>query len=250
ATMPPEIKVLTKKFLSNPREVSVAPPASTADTVEQFMVWTDHRKKYDVLGDIIRKEKVQNAFIFCNRKKDIAGLASWLNKKGFDAHPLHGDMVQSARTRTLEEFKEGKITLLVCSDVAARGLDIKGLSHVFNFDVPMNPDDYVHRIGRTGRAGMAGRAWMLATKDETKYVDAIEKRIKKPVPVATLAGEKEREREPKLKFQEDRKPPRHEQKFEKKIDAPQRSERKPDREDDGEGVVGFGSEMPSFFGKK
>ncbi len=265
ATMPPEIKGLTKKFLSNPREVSVAPPASPAETVEQFLVWTDAKKKYDVLEGIIKDEKVQNAFVFCNRKRDIAGLASWLKKKGYNAQPLHGDMAQSARTQTLADFQADKITLLICSDVAARGLDVKGLSHVFNYDVPMNPDDYVHRIGRTGRAGLDGRTWMLATKAETKYVDLIEQRIKKAIPVAGKGGKKQddkktapvkeatkepaqqKEKKQHRERQPEKKESRPEKRPEKKVTPPEK--RPPHNEQDGDdSVVGFGNEMPTFFG--
>ncbi|GJL84923.1 MAG: hypothetical protein DHS20C02_06980 [Micavibrio sp.] len=262
ATMPPEIKGLTKKFLSNPREVSVAPPASPAETVEQFLVWTEPKKKYDVLEGIIRDEKVQNAFIFCNRKRDIAGLASWLKKKGYNAQPLHGDMAQSARTQTLADFQADKITLLVCSDVAARGLDVKGLSHVFNYDVPMNPDDYVHRIGRTGRAGLDGRTWMLATKDETKYIDLIEKRIKRSIPVAGKGSQKKDDKKPAPKKPEPKKP--YDKKENKKYEGkkppnkkpsekrnPPSEKRPPHNEQDGDdSVIGFGNEMPPFFGGK
>ncbi|MFA5592005.1 MAG: DEAD/DEAH box helicase [Micavibrio sp.] len=183
ATMPPEIKRLTEKFLSNPKEISVSPPATTATTVEQFLVHTTPRDKKKILARIIRKEEPKNAFIFLNRKRDIGELASFLKKQGYDAAPLHGDMVQAARTKTLQDFREGRLKLLVCSDVAARGLDISGVSHVFNYDAPMSPDDYVHRIGRTGRAGQSGRAWMLATDLDEKYLANIEKLIKKPIPV-------------------------------------------------------------------
>ncbi len=186
ATMPPEIKKLTDKFLSNPREVSVAPPASTADTVEQYIVWTDRRKKRDVLHSLIKKENVQSALIFCNRKRDVDELAPWLQSRGYNAKPLHGDLPQKIRTQTLEDFKAGKIEFLVCSDVAARGIDVDSLSHVFNFDVPTNSDDYVHRIGRTGRAGKTGYAFMLATPSEEKDVVFIEKLTKKKITVLKL----------------------------------------------------------------
>jgi superfamily II DNA/RNA helicase len=188
ATMPPEIKRLSEKFLSNPRKVSVAPPSSTADTVTQKLVWTREDDKMPTLDKIIRGEDVKNAFIFCNRKKDIGGLTRYLERKGYAAGCLHGDMVQAKRYETLDAFKDGGITMLVCSDVAARGIDIKGVSHVFNYDVPMSADDYVHRIGRTGRAGQSGRAWMLATKREEKYVQAIEKLINKQIPVEKIGG--------------------------------------------------------------
>ncbi|AGH98137.1 DEAD/DEAH box helicase [Micavibrio aeruginosavorus] len=188
ATMPPEIKRLADKFLSNPKTIAVAAPASTNANVRQALVWVKERQKMELLDALIQQEDVKNAFIFCNRKKDIAGLAKFLQNHNYAAAPLHGDMVQSARTKTLLDFKEGLVSLLVCSDVAARGLDVDAVSHVFNFDVPMHADDYVHRIGRTGRAGMTGRAWTMATPDDTKYVAAIEQRIQKPIPVETVEG--------------------------------------------------------------
>ena len=133
-------------------------------------------KKY-ALRNLIERENVKNAFVFCNRKKDVDMLGRWLSEKGFSAAALHGDMIQSKRTETLQAFKDGKIVLMVCSDVAARGLDVSGVSHVFNFDVPFNADDYVHRIGRTGRAGQSGRAWTLITEDDDKLVAAIVKLV-------------------------------------------------------------------------
>ncbi len=181
ATMPPEIGKLAEKFLTNPKFVSVAPPASPAETVAQFLVRADGRHKKQALKAILKKEEVRNAFIFLNRKRDVSTLARWLSQEGYSAAPLHGDMVQSARTRTLLDFREDRISLMVCSDVAARGLDIQGVSHVINYDVPFSAEDYVHRIGRTGRAGLQGRAWTLASPDEDKLVDAIEKLIKRPI---------------------------------------------------------------------
>lgn len=166
----------------------MTPPASTAVTVEQFLVHTSPRTKKNTLEKIIARENVQNAFIFCNRKRDVDLLARWLKEKGHGAYPMHGDMAQSARTETLRKFKAGEITLLVCSDVAARGIDVLGVSHVFNYDVPANPDDYVHRIGRTGRAGMAGHAWTLVTAAEGKQADAVQRRIRKEIPVVDIEG--------------------------------------------------------------
>jgi superfamily II DNA/RNA helicase len=182
ATLAPEIKRLADQFLMNPKSVSVAPPASTNVNVEQFLVETTERNKREVLRHLLRTRTVKNAFIFCNRKKDIGVLQRSLERHGFNAAALHGDMVQSARTATLEAFKADRVALLICSDVAARGLDVSDVSHVFNFDVPIHSEDYVHRIGRTGRAGKTGEAFTLATSDDAKFVDAIERLIKKPIP--------------------------------------------------------------------
>lgn len=188
ATMPDEISKLTKKFLSNPREVAVAAKSSTSKNVKQFLVWTDKRKKNEVLDAIIQQEDVKNAFVFCNRKRDIGALTKWLKNHNYAAAEMHGDMVQAARMNVLEDFKEGKVSLLVCSDVAGRGIDVDDISHVFNYDVPFNADDYVHRIGRTGRAGNEGRAWMLATKEDVKNVDAIKKLIKMDIEEPDVDG--------------------------------------------------------------
>jgi superfamily II DNA/RNA helicase len=188
ATMPPEIRRLADAFLTDPKEVTVARPATTAETVKQSLVMVDERAKREALRAMLRAEPVRNALIFCNRKRDVDMLYKSLKRHGFNAGQLHGDMDQAQRTATLESFKRGDITLLVCSDVAARGLDIDDLSHVFNFDVPIHAEDYVHRIGRTGRAGRSGAAFTIATRAEGKFIAAIEKLIGKPVPRAALAG--------------------------------------------------------------
>jgi superfamily II DNA/RNA helicase len=188
ATMPPEIRRLADAFLSNPKEISVAPPASPAETVVQAMIVVEEQDKREALRRLIRNEDVKNALIFCNRKKDVDILWKSLVKHGFDAVALHGDMAQSKRTETLEKFKNNEVRLLVASDVAARGLDIQGLSHVFNFDVPIHAEDYVHRIGRTGRAGRAGHSFTIATPDDGRFVQAIAKLIGKDIPLTTVEG--------------------------------------------------------------
>ncbi|HYE51188.1 MAG TPA: DEAD/DEAH box helicase [Azospirillaceae bacterium] len=188
ATMPPEIRRLADAFLMNPREITVAPPASPAATVTQALTVVHPEDKREALRYLLRTEDVKNAFIFCNRKKDVGILHQSLVKHGFNAGALHGDMVQSKRTETLEAFKQGQIALLVCSDVAARGIDVAGVSHVFNFDVPYNAEDYVHRIGRTGRAGKTGRAFMLATPEDGKNVVAVEKLINREIPRIPIDG--------------------------------------------------------------
>lgn len=188
ATMPPEIKRLADKFLTTPEEVTVSAPASTATTVAQHLLVVDEQDKREALRRLIATDDVKNAFIFCNRKKDIAVVHGSLVKHGFNAGALHGDMVQSKRTETLEAFKAGSIDLLVCSDVAARGIDISNVSHVFNFDTPHHSEDYVHRIGRTGRAGKTGRAFTIATPEDGKLVQAIEKLIGKEIPRFTVEG--------------------------------------------------------------
>jgi superfamily II DNA/RNA helicase len=190
ATMAPDVRRLADKFLSNPKTVSVSAPASTGATIVQAlaMVPSDDWQKREALRALLRKEPVKNALIFCNRKRDVDVLYKSLKKHGFNAGALHGDMDQSTRTETLDAFKRNEITLLVCSDVAARGLDIDDMSHVFNFDVPIHAEDYVHRIGRTGRAGRTGHAFTLGTRDDTKFIAAIEHLIGKPIPRFTIEG--------------------------------------------------------------
>jgi superfamily II DNA/RNA helicase len=184
ATMPPEITRLVNTFLKDPARVEVAPPATTAKTITQLFRYcpsTEDWEKREVLRDLIRAEHVKNAIIFCNRKRDVAILLKSLQKHGFNAGALHGDMDQMSRMATLDAFREGRITLLAASDVAARGLDIPDVSHIFNFDVPWQADDYVHRIGRTGRAGKEGRSLTIVTLDDVKQLKDIEKMLGAPV---------------------------------------------------------------------
>jgi superfamily II DNA/RNA helicase len=188
ATMPKEIRILADKFLMNPKEISVSPPATTAETVEQALVFVGQRDKREALRALLHDEQASNALIFCNRKRDVGILHRSLQRHGFEAGALHGDMDQFSRMATLESFKKGEIKYLVCSDVAARGLDIIGMSHVFNFDVPINSEDYVHRIGRTGRAGKSGRAITLATAEDGRYVASIQKMMGRDIPVLELGG--------------------------------------------------------------
>jgi len=183
ATLDKSIQKLADSFLIRPKEITVAPSSSTADTVTQKIIYTNIKGKRETLRKLLDRETISNAVIFCNRKRDIGILHRSLIKHGYDAVELHGDLPQAARTETLSKFKNGAFKLLVASDVAARGLDIAGLSHVFNFDVPTNAEDYVHRIGRTGRAGKEGRAFTLALPDDEKYLQAIIKLTKKTIEV-------------------------------------------------------------------
>lgn len=262
ATMPPVIKKLTEKFLMNPREVSVAAPSSTAENVAQTLVWTTSREKKQMVYDVLKREKVQNAFIFCNRKRDIDGLRSWLSNKGFPVGAMHGDLSQEQRTKTLQEFKDGKVKLLVCSDVAARGIDVDDVSHVLNFDVPHHAEDYVHRIGRTGRAGKDGHAWMFGVKGneyDEKYVKAIEKLIDKKIEVFKDGGKGDKQKDSRSS----KKPAEHSGKqnkprsFDKKTrynnsqnkppsKSPQQKNRSDNKDSD---VIGFGNDVPGFFSK-
>ncbi len=188
ATMPPEIRKLADAFLMNPKEISVSPPASTAETVKQTMLRVDKRDKRKALRTMLEREEVRSALIFCNRKRDVGILHRSLERHGYSAACLHGDLPQPKRMETLQAFKNGEARLLVCSDVAARGLDISDVSHVVNFDVPTHAEDYVHRIGRTGRAGRSGEAFMLVTPEDNRALAAIKKLITKPIPETTLEG--------------------------------------------------------------
>ena len=183
ATMPPPIKKLADKFLSNPKTIEVARPASRNENIEQFLVKTAERGKRDTLRGLIESEKVHTAIVFCNRKTTVRELAKALQRAGYKAGEIQGDMDQSSRTAELDRFKAGTINILVASDVAARGLDVKGVSHVFNFDAPWHPDDYVHRIGRTGRAGAKGRAFTLVTPSDDEAIDNIQKLTGYKIPV-------------------------------------------------------------------
>ncbi len=176
ATMPPEIQRLTEQFLHNAVRVEVAKPATTVAAITQQIVQVPANDwaKRECLRRLVRESAVKNAIVFCNRKRDVDVVAKSLQKHGFSAAALHGDLDQSVRTRTLDAFRNGEIQLLVASDVAARGLDIPLVSHIFNFDVPFHADDYVHRIGRTGRAGREGHAMMLATPKDANLVELIE----------------------------------------------------------------------------
>lgn len=182
ATMPPPIKKLADKFLSNPKVVTVSPPSSTSENVEQFIVRVDGFKhKQKAFARLLESEEVKNAFVFCNRKRDIDDVYRFIKTRGVSCARLHGDMEQDERTAALNAFKNNETRILVCSDVAARGLDVQGMSHVFNWDVPNNPEDYVHRIGRTGRAGAKGKSFTFVEPDDAKQLQNIQKLIGKTI---------------------------------------------------------------------
>jgi len=285
ATMPKEIRRIADGLLSNPREIAVDPPSSAAETVTQGLTVIHDMDKREGLRRLIRAENVRNALIFCNRKKEVAVLYRSMNKHGFNVAQLHGDMDQSQRTETMEAFRDGKVEILVCSDVAARGLDIQGLSHVFNFDVPMNAEDYIHRIGRTGRAGLPGRAFTLAVPEDQKYVEAIEALIGKAIPRVEIDGLDAAELDDSARAKRGRRParsstrsksqpkseaksqPKSEANSKPKSEAKPRAAIKPDRPSDDAGekkrrpsrrrsdkestgdkpVVGWGDHAPAFM---
>ena len=266
ATMAPEIERITNTFLSNPARVEVARQATASETIAQEVVLVKPsrrdraaKEKRDTLRAIIKREgdACTNAIVFCNRKTDVDIVAKSLKKHGLDAAPIHGDLDQSQRTRTLDAFRAGELTFLVASDVAARGLDIPAVSHVFNYDVPTHSEDYVHRIGRTGRAGREGKAVMISAPADGKNLDAIEKLIAKDIPRTENPLKLEPASdvsEPQEKPKRGRKrKPKSEDQVEETVlveDEPKRSRGgRGRREGGGNKVVGMGDHMPSFIAK-
>ncbi len=262
ATMPAEIRRLADAFLMNPKEIHVTPPASPAETVIQYLSVVGSRDKREALRRIIRSEDVQNALVFCNRKRDVDILYRSLKKHEFAVAALHGDMAQPVRLETLEAFRKNEVRILVASDVAARGLDIVDLSHVFNFDVPYNPEDYIHRIGRTGRAGKEGRAFTIATPEDADAVAAVVRMLGKEIPEFAVAGLENGEiAEPSAKRGRRRRAsnaktgPQAVSKpasvREPKSTQPRRQRRKPQEAKEkvpaAESVVGMGSHVPAFL---
>jgi superfamily II DNA/RNA helicase len=189
--MPPEITRLTQAFLHNPLRIEVAKPATAAATIDQRVVpipGNDPRTRRAALRAVLQSADVRNGIIFCNRKTDVDVVALSLKRHGFNAAPIHGDLDQSLRTKTLDRFRSGDLQFLVASDVAARGLDIPDVSHVFNYEPPRSPDDYVHRIGRTGRAGRQGVSLTLAAPSDRRSIAAIENLTGKPIAEAKIEG--------------------------------------------------------------
>ena len=276
ATMAPEIERITNTFLSNPAKIEVARQATAGENIEQAVVLFKGsrrdraaKEKRQVLRMLIEAEgeKCTNAIIFCNRKTDVDIVSKSLKKHKFDAEPIHGDLDQSRRTATLDAFREGKLKLLVASDVAARGLDVPSVSHVFNFDVPGHAEDYVHRIGRTGRAGRDGKAVMICETRDEKNLAAVEKLIDKEIPrldsplgtkpddapAEEPAAKPEKPKRSRAKKADQDKPePKAEQKVEAKPEPrekPARNERGKGRSGRNDGVVGMGDHMPQFIAK-
>ncbi|MBT6097716.1 MAG: DEAD/DEAH box helicase [Marinovum sp.] len=267
ATMAPEIERITNTFLSAPTRIEVARQATASETIEQAVVMfkasrreREGSEKRAVLRALIEGEGdgCTNAIVFCNRKTDVDICAKSLKKYGYDAEPIHGDLDQSQRTRTLDGFREGNIRILVASDVAARGLDVPSVSHVFNFDVPSHAEDYVHRIGRTGRAGRDGKAMMICAKRDEKNFDAIEKLIQKEIPRienpiaqtdepqthAKPRGSKAASEAEKSKRNSEKQAVQNEPS--EKV-APQSKDRNRGRKNQSHTVKGMGDHMPSFI---
>ena len=178
ATLNKEILNIGKRFVINPKLIEVSPPSSTSNTIDQYIIKCNNKNKLNTLENILSNIEAKNTVIFCNRKKDIGSLYTDLKRRNISSIIFHGDLLQSKRQEALNEFKNGNNKILIASDVAGRGIDIENISHVINFDVPINPEDYVHRIGRTGRAGKKGTAITFVLNNDTKYLQEIEKLIK------------------------------------------------------------------------
>lgn len=189
ATMGREVRSLAEKFLRDPVQIEVTPPARKAETVDDVLVPVGRHDKRRLLRALLEQYQIETGMIFCNTKREVSALTRWLVRHGHDARDLHGDLDQSVRQATLDAFKRGEVKFLVATDVAARGLDIDGMPVVINYDVPHNPDDYVHRVGRTGRAGREGRAFTLVSEADTKVIAAIERVTGRPVPRITVSPE-------------------------------------------------------------
>lgn len=231
ATMPAPIQKLAAKFLTDPKRVEVARPATANVNIEQKLVVTTAAKKTDALKDLIKSQDVKNAIVFCNRKTTVRDLTSALKRARLAAGQIQGDMDQASRIAEFDRFKKDEINILVASDVAARGLDVKGVSHVFNYDVPWQADDYVHRIGRTGRAGAKGVAITLATKADEELVERIEKLTGQKIErlgASAAPAEPAPKRAEREAPRREREAPRPERKREPR---PQRAERAPRREE-------------------
>jgi len=233
ATMPPPIEKLAKKFLDNPKRIEVTRAASTNENITAFKIPVKSREKRETLRWLLRNDLVETAIIFCNRKTTVRELNKSLQRHGFASGEIHGDIDQNQRNAELQRFKNGEINILVASDVAARGLDIKGVSHVFNFDTPWHPDDYVHRIGRTGRAGAKGRAFTFVAPEDAEAIENVEKLTGSEVPVF---GKKDvRVELPKAKPEAKQEEPADESGVEEQEEKPRRSRSRRDDKRQEEG---------------
>jgi superfamily II DNA/RNA helicase len=274
ATMPPPIEKLAKKFLSNPKRIEVSRAASTNEDITAFKINVGTRQKRETLRWLLRNDHVDTAIIFANRKTTVRELNKSLQRHGFASGEIHGDIDQASRQKELQRFKDGEINILVASDVAARGLDIKGVSHVFNFDTPWHPDDYVHRIGRTGRAGAKGRAFTFVAPEDAEAIANVEKLTKNKIAVfgkkdvrvelpdapaeeekpkqASRPRKEETSRSPKEEIRQEEPPKRARKERPAKSVKPVRSDRAPRRDEDDEPIPAgeWNGPVPGFLGTK
>jgi len=251
ATMPKAVQKLAENLMDNPKTIEVAKRSSTALTVSQKLIMlSSSRQKTKCLVDYVRDLNVESAFVFCNRKRDIEGYANALVKSGVKAGCLHGDMSQIKRTETLEQFKNGDLSILVCSDVAARGIDISDVGHVFNMDLPLNAEDYVHRIGRTGRAGKTGEAYsFVCLPSDEKYLDAIEKMINTKIDrIEAAQSQPQSKSQSQSKKTSETPSPQKNNPASKGESKPfKQKNHHPNDEKDIPSPVGFGEETPAFM---
>ncbi|MBT6031438.1 MAG: DEAD/DEAH box helicase [Kordiimonadaceae bacterium] len=257
ATMPPEVKRLTDTFLKDPKEFEVSAPTATATTIKQHLVKFkgNDSVKRQVLRHILDGDDVKNAIIFCNRKKEVKIVNKSLKVHKYSAAELHGDLHQSTRMEVLNDFKTGKIKILVASDVAARGLDIPDVSHVFNFDVPSNPEDYIHRIGRTGRAGKTGTSFTLSTQFDKKYLDGLLKFLEKDIPIYKVPDsllEDGKQKRPSRPKEDVKSAPKSEKKQPSRDTKAQNTNKPKNMNDENrhkskEPVIGLGDHVPDFL---
>lgn len=269
ATMPKEVKRLTDQFLNDPKEITVSAPTSTASTITQYLcrikaneqfkgIKGSDKQKRDMLRHLIKDQKIKNAIIFCNRKSNVKIVAKSLKIHGLNAGELHGDMHQSSRMETLANFKSGELQILVASDVAARGLDIPDVSHIFNFEIPNNPEDYIHRIGRTGRAGKEGHAFTLCAPSEKKYLIQLEKFLDKKISEFSTpdlyskpATDKKdvvqkQDNKPAVKEISEKKSPQKQNKPSSEK-APQKPASTPGKQQNKKVIIGMGDHVPAFL---
>ncbi len=266
ATMAPEIERITNTFLSNPAKVEIARQATSSENIEQKAIFVKATQKdritsakRKVLRALLEQEndKLQNAVVFCNRKTDVDICTKSLKKYGYNAAAIHGDLDQSQRNDTLEKFRNGEIRLLIASDVAARGLDVPSVTHVFNFDVPGHPEDYVHRIGRTGRAGRDGKAIILVEPRDEKNFAAVEELIQKPIersesPVVEQP-KKQSSRNNTKKNAERSAPTNRPQETQEETTKPPHKNKRPQQHrahrqsNEKNDIMGLGNHLPSFI---
>lgn len=179
ATVPPPIEKLARRFMRDPQTMNFSPTDISADTIDQYYFTVDHDKKFELLVRLLRREQPRQSIIFCRTKRGVEKIHTHLQKKIDGTSCIHGDLSQSARDRVMKAFREGKVTHLVATDVVGRGIDVSGISHIINYDVPAFCDDYVHRVGRTGRMGREGVAYSFVTPEEGGELTRIEMRIEK-----------------------------------------------------------------------
>ncbi len=249
ATMPPAIRALTQQFLKNPEVITITLPAEGATHIEQYVVRVLEKDKQETLKTLLKRQNLHQALVFCNRKREVDVVFKFMRKHGFNVGALHGDLSQASRNETLKAFKEGKMDLLIASDVAARGLDVDDLPVVINFHVPTKPEDYIHRIGRTGRAGKEGKAFTLVSPHEQKHLALIFKILNKNIEEYVLEPEVKKEKERVKTQPQPKKTPSPKKPIPSKDVFPKETSPKEVLPSQG-GELGFGEHVPAFMNPK